>query len=430
MLVGVEVPFSEQNSISIPSVQKIEIKYEKVIREEIQIEISNFKNIGRYIITLEARTVSGSVDFYKETVALDFNAIAGTVRGTLVNNLGWDGPTVELLKYNSSGLITVAAYDNTTIRILYKIKFATYRSDRLRVIVPKLGVKQYDSNDPNTKITIQTTVEPSPPISGNFTLKLGDVLLDPIPGNVDRIGDYMINKLGLDRGVYIDRSSYINDEHYYLIKLSGLTGSIPLFTVLSNDLNGGVPGTKPIISITNVITGSNNIFYSPVPSDLLYTVYNETNPNIHHVTVESNGIAGRCRNITNCTVKIDLSLTPIIDGFFISDQGILNIHLKELKLKLEPNNLTITLGKAPCSPVILAAPLNVTCSLAKNPDNTLMMEAGSHKPVVHLENFGYFLLDPKLISYEVDLQIKSLLSGQVHLNLKPFFSINFIYRVA
>lgn len=413
MLVGVEVPFTEQNSISVPSVQKIEIKYEKVDREEIQIEISTYKNIGKYIITLEARTVSGSVDFYKETVALDFNATASTVKAALVSNLGWDNPTVEFLKYNTSGLITVAAYDSTAIRILYKIKFAIYRADRLRAIVPKLGVKQFDSNDPNTKITIQTTVEPSPPITGNFTLKLGDVVLDPIPGNVDRIGDFMISKLGLDRGVYIDRSAYINDEHYYLVKLSGLRGMIPRFTVLKNDLKGGVSGTMPIINITSIINGSNNIFYSPVPSDLMYTVYNESNTNIHHVTVESNGITGRCRNITNCTLKIDSLITPIIDDFSVSDLGILNIHLKELKIKLDPNNLTISLGKAPCSPVLIAAPLNLTCTLAKNPDNTLMVEAGSHKPLAHLENFGYFISDPSLKSYEVDLQIKALLSAQV-----------------
>ena len=415
MLVGVEVPFADQNFNSIPSVQKIEIKYEQVIREEIQIEISNFKSIGKYIITLEARTASGSVDFYKETVALDFNAITSTVKGALVNNLGWESPIVEFLKYNLTGLITAAAYDNTTIRILYKIKFATYRSDRLRVIVPKMGVKQFDSNDPNAKITIQTVTEPSAPISGNFTLKLGDKVLDQIPGNVDRIGDYMINKLGLDRGVYIDRSSYINDEHYYLIKLSGLRGAIPIFTVLSNDLKGGSPGTKPIINITSVITGSNNIFYSPVPSDLLYTVYNESNPNIHHVTVESNGIVGRCRNITNCTLKVDSTITPIIDDFSVSAAGILNIHLKELKFKIEPTNLTVSLGKAPCSPVVVGTQL-ITCTLAKNPDSTFMLEAGSHKPVVHLENFGYFLLDAKLVSYEVDLIIKSTLSGKVYIS--------------
>ena len=53
--VGVEVPNIGETNMGSPSVQSIEIQYEKVVREIMQIEVMSYKKNEKFIIVVESK---------------------------------------------------------------------------------------------------------------------------------------------------------------------------------------------------------------------------------------------------------------------------------------------------------------------------------------------------------------------------------------
>ena len=139
-------------------------------------------------------------------------------------------------------------------------------------IPPKLGFKQPETNDLSTKIVLTTVQEPSPPIQGTFSISYNGTLLDPIPANTSKIGDFFAS-VKLDKKAFFYISSTPQDEHYYSIKLNGVSGGN--IKLESNDATGGEEGSQVTIEINNIEEGSNNIFYYPIPSEMLFTFSNK-----------------------------------------------------------------------------------------------------------------------------------------------------------
>ena len=137
------------------------------------------------------------------------------------------------------------------------------------LIPPKLGFKQAETNDLSTKIVLTTVQEPSPPIQGTFSISYNGNMLDPIPANTSKIGDFFA-PVHLDKKAFFYISSTPQDEHYYMIKLIGVKGGD--IKLESNDATGGEEGSQVAIEVTNVEEGSDNTFYYPIPSEMLFTL--------------------------------------------------------------------------------------------------------------------------------------------------------------
>ena len=184
--------------------------------------------------------------------------------------LNWRWPSCSRVPLFSNGsVITDKRFFNMTNGYLFQINFTYYRAEvQNRPVQPKIILLDTNLTQQPSFSIIQTQV-PSVPLSGNITLAYNGSILDPFPVTSNSIYNWIAKIPGLDRGVFTDRSGDQQDNHQYIFRLSGLT-NVPVMTVVNSEAQGGPPGTKPNITITEIVSDSNNSYYSPIPSDMLY----------------------------------------------------------------------------------------------------------------------------------------------------------------
>ena len=184
--------------------------------------------------------------------------------------LGWNWPVVTRFPLFSNGsIITDRRFNNMTNGYVFSINFTYYRAEvQNKPVQPKVVLLDLNLTQ-QPYFTIIQTVQPSVPLSGNITLAYNGTILDPFPVTSDSIYNWISKIPGLDRGFYVDRLGNQQDNHKYVFKLSGLV-DVPVMTVVGSEAQGGPPGTKPNITITEIILDSNNTFYSPIPSEMLF----------------------------------------------------------------------------------------------------------------------------------------------------------------
>jgi len=184
--------------------------------------------------------------------------------------LNWNWPNVERFNLFANGsIISNSKFYNMTAGYFFRINFTYYRAEvQNKPVQPKVVLL-------NTSLTQQPyfsiiqTQAPSAPLSGNITLAFNGTILDPFPITSDSIYNWIATIPGLDRGVFTDRMGDPQDNHKYVFRLSGLV-KVPVMTVVNSEAQGGPIGTQPNISLTEIINDSNNTYYSPIPSEMLY----------------------------------------------------------------------------------------------------------------------------------------------------------------
>ena len=184
--------------------------------------------------------------------------------------LNWRYPNVTRYPLFSNGsIITDKSFLNLTNGYLFQINFTYYRAEiQNRPIQPKIVLLDVNVTQQPYYSIIQTQA-PSYPLSGNITLEFNGTTLDPFPVTSDRIDNLIAKIPGLDRGFFTDRWGDLQESHKYVFRLSGLT-KVPVMNVIHSEAVGGIPGTVPNISVTEIILDSNNTFYSPISSEFLY----------------------------------------------------------------------------------------------------------------------------------------------------------------
>ena len=199
---------------------------------------------------------------------MNYNIDVNTLYTQVRDQLGWHSPQITRYSLFSNGSFNLNTnFNNLTRGYLWRINFTSYRDEYLPQIQPRVIL--LDIND-NTTAYIQQTQKPTPPINGNITVKFNGSLLISFPANTDSIYNYFSSIPGLDRSFYCDRVGYPMDSHQYIIEMKGIVGSIPVIEVYGNSMTGGQ--TKPMVTISKIIQESNNTFYAPIPSDMLYTI--------------------------------------------------------------------------------------------------------------------------------------------------------------
>ena len=205
--------------------------------------------------------------YYAETQSLNYNISSNDLISRLYYDLGWGWTQIIRVPIDSSGnIITNLTISNTGYK--YIITFTSYRNPiQGRQIQPT--IKKLNSNDFSVSITIGTTVPPSPPIGGIVTLDIGfNGIVIQMPGNATDITPYFNTIPGLTKNFFCETRGNSLENHYYLIRFAGINVTKAM-TIKNNGLTGGQ--NTPLVVINELMTGSNNIFYDPLPNEFLFT---------------------------------------------------------------------------------------------------------------------------------------------------------------
>lgn len=151
----------------------------------------------------------------------------------------------------------------------------TYRRFRIKQDLPFVDVSKLSGSPKISKI--QTTA-PSPPLEGSFTITLKGITSADIPYNDDgtQLKKALTESFSLSSDLIIKFGGFPEGENgygrYFQIYFYGNKGDIPDFTFDTAKLKGGAAGTSPTVALTEIVKGSNNLFFDPIPFDMLYTI--------------------------------------------------------------------------------------------------------------------------------------------------------------
>lgn len=127
-----------------------------------------------------------------------------------------------------------------------------------------------------------------------------------------------------------------------------------------------------------------NLFVDPVDYRWMRTPSNKPT-----VQVTVNGIPSACNADCQYTFEdsvpalTSISMTGNIVSIGLSDPSSINAALEKL---------TVTIDNKPCNS-LTGTMTSFTCSLPKNTDNTPMLTAGTHYPVIKIDPLGYASID-------------------------------------
>jgi hypothetical protein len=257
-------------------------------------------------------------------------------------------------------------------------------------------------------MTITTLQDHSPLIGGTFTLTIDGLqinsyntstwqLTNPdIPFNVDpntlKAGLRTIN--GFEY-VQVERTGDPLYGARYIIYFIGYNGDVPDL-VIGSSLTGGRPGTEVSIVAKTRRPYSTNLFVDPIDYRWMRTY-----ANLPTVQVTVNRIQSACN--TDCRYRF-LDQVPELQTVSLSS-NILSVTLSDpLSLNAPLTNVTITLAGQPCIEPY-GNMTNFTCRLPKNPNNAVLLTAGSHYPVIRINPVGYVVINKANVN-QINVQLR------------------------
>ena len=123
--------------------------------------------------------------------------------------------------------------------------------------------------------------------------------------------------------------------------------------------------------------------------------------------MKSRNITSKCSEKANCDYKINTTITPILQIFSVTASG-LELTLSNYQYILPTNqSLKIQFAGSLCQTTSINLP-KILCEINKTSSNQLQLEAGYHKPSVHIQNIGYAVPNVSLLAFFVPINITSL----------------------
>lgn len=395
--VGVEIP--QEQSRLMQSIQYIRISYEPT-REKLELKAYNWKS-GTFKIVIDGRDpISGDNVYHKETQALDYNITENNLTSILSSQLGWGRASLKKFHLDKAGqIISNNSLLNETAGFFFEINLTLYRdSYQGNLFLPKIIIISSDT----TPITsfIQTQV-PTPFITGEYTLKFGDTLMEHIQVNQSSLIENL--KLIPEYNRYFTCELYgsINEDRTYVIKFTGMKESVPLIEVITSNLQGGNPGTSPQIFASVITESSNTIVYDTIPYDLIYQADSEPQVNVY-----VNGIASKCQN-DNCLYQISNEKTPILRDYNLTSDGLSLLLDNYLDYNITIENVQIHFALTECVINNINLPY-LKCSIPLNSDGNLSLSCGTYQPLIHIDNIGFVVYDRSLKDTTINLTIIAL----------------------
>ena len=395
--LGVELPKIQNNFMD--SIQYIRISYQPV-REKLELKIYNWMT-GTFKIVVEGRDpTTGNVVYKKETQALDYNITESNLTSILANQMGWGRASLKRMPLNKTGdAIVDIDLLNQTAGFLFQINLTVYREHYQGIqYMPRVVIL---TNNVLPKTSFIQTQSPSLYITGDYTLKFGDILMENINANLSNLNEYLKKIPQYSRYFTCEMFGNIYEDRTYVIKLVGMPVPVPLFEVNSFNLQGGDPLTPPQMVVSSIMDASSNAFYSSIPDDLLYQA--DPNP---QANVYVNTIASKCPN-DNCQYIVSATKSPKLKEYNVTSEGLSLLIENYEDYEINSDSLTISFALSNCSITSIELPY-INCSIPLNSDGSLLLSAGHYKPLIHIEKIGFALYDEILTDIAVDLNVKSL----------------------
>ena len=202
----------------------------------------------------------------------------------------------------------------------------------------------------------------------------------------------------------ISNTNYMSYGVTWLISFIGYNGPVPLFVTDNSNLFGGVSGTTPQITATEIRAYSSDILIGAIDYPFLST----PSPT-YNVLINVNGVPSVC--LGTCTYTylssspqlISASISSSTLTLSLTDPAMINYSLKDTK---------VTLAGQPCTIGDTTQPIsNFQCSLPANTDSTPIITAGSYTPFVTVTQVGLVPAIPSVTAFAFPLAITSLSSA-------------------
>ena len=206
---------------------------------------------------------------FQESNLLDWNIAALNLTNFVIQNLTRVFTTILRFPLDSNG--SLITDDSLAFGFQYNITIFGLRPNYLGTIYqPEVLIVSSDPNETPNSSVVQA--QPPKPIIGNFNLEYNGTLITNI--SIRSFCPTMLSYLEIlpdynnDFECIFQGNLYEN--HDYVFKFANLKYFPSNLIINDSALEGGLPGTKPNISIIYYSNASNNSFHSPIPADWLF----------------------------------------------------------------------------------------------------------------------------------------------------------------
>lgn len=138
--------------------------------------------------------------------------------------------------------------------------------------------------------TLQDTQQASKPLSGWFGLAIGD-FCDTVQVAVGDSADAVQAKVeqlpGVSPGIEVERSGSVHDGFTYTVTFPALSGDVASLRVADASM---LAGSRPSVTTSVVQAASPELFYGPIPAELLRVPV----PTNKGIALEVNGVPSAC----------------------------------------------------------------------------------------------------------------------------------------
>jgi hypothetical protein len=402
--IGVNIPNSDSSLPNTKSAVKKLYIQNTPVREIISFKIYNATG-GTYKIRFYEKNQLNQVTIDSTTGDITFNAtlssVVNSIRSATNYNVAGVRVGIDNLGQETADSLLIKGY-------LYTLTFNSYRSTQpLPFLLTQniTGTAQWST---------ERLTSASPPVSGTFKIQVGDQISSSISTYISAgdLQNILIKMPMFSNGVTVSEVGDNYDGKSWFVRLDSLKTN-PDFTIVENLVAGGSVSTPAVLIIDNsFVLPSNDLYYMPIPSDLLYTF--SSNPEIR---VKIGDYHASCRN-SNCNYSVAaIDKSPVIESFSITGQS-LSINLasgydtKEDSALIIVANISIRFSKSKCTISSFSLPV-IVCTLPTNADSTLNIAAGSIIPKVHLENRGYFAVTASAMTVNLVLTSVTPSSGSL-----------------
>lgn len=398
--VGVIAPNSDSSKPNqTPEQHKISISHNPT-RQVASITLMNATS-GTFTLVFQERDEdSGEVDYFKETGPLAWNVDADTLSEQIRIKVGRTNQVV-LVALNAQK--NVATNPSEIKGYKWTISFLEFRpKDSLPV------VKTTSLVGTGIQSNVTENTPQSPDIAGSFSIRYGNS--GPVVIEYNYKGDKMAEELGkideLFGGVEVYNRGDRDEGYTWYISYPKINGPAQNLVLVNNNLTGGGTGSPSVVIDNNYQAHSTELQYFPISSDFFSTL--ETSPQI---TVSVDDVLAGCESETCSYSYLSDNVVPSVSSFNLNG-ATLSITMTNppgriLTASSEANTDTIDVyfGGSQCAVVSVSWP-TVNFTMPTNSDGSVIIEAGSYYPEIHLKNRGYFKVDQGSVSpHQVDLTI-------------------------
>ena len=404
--LAVQVPNSDVNKPNrLPQIQEVHIDNDPV-REIQEISIWNADGGTFDLFFTHIDNNDSTKNYQKNILKLAWNISSNDLRNAIYPITHWWHLVTERKSLDKNGAITDVAADTKGYR--WKL---TFNRNKFTPAKPFLDLSKLTGTSIQQKVA--TIQEPSPVVSGTFKLKYGTHITEDIYFHEWWGGmRYKLEQLvSLINGVSVTDKDDLYDGKKWFISLDSIMGNGLSLEVAENKLTGGVTGKPPIKINPNYRQSSTDLFHSPVPSDYLSTKH--TKPQL---TLKVKDIRAGCGTI-DCDYEYYSSYESLkVESFSLSNHTV-DIVLKSGYAAMPNQNLItdkskyyVEFGGTVCEISSFILP-NIKVTLPTNANNKPLIEAGDHKPKVHVDTLGFFEVEANSQLFPVTISGVSPSSG-------------------